>query len=186
MWSSPESITIPSLPAPLNTSMIATQDVDVYVALRFGISASSKNVFSWVIPPRSPVTPHLHPCSYRDEAGAAHMAALWPSDEDIVTQVNPVAAWIVRHHTELYISGDAVVIDVVPVSSSAALRHVDNSTVRGQLAALPSGEAQLPCAAGDTRLQPCGSRTRAIASPAVPGVPPNTASLADGRPLSLR
>jgi len=134
-WNSPESITITSLPEPLSEDMAGSQRVSVTVALRFGTTASQSRAFSWVVPLRPPVTAPSSPCSYRDEAGAAHLAALWPAGADVVTQVNPVDAWVVQHRD----SADAnnmPVSDVVPASSSDTVLHRDNSTVRGQLAAL--------------------------------------------------
>ena len=135
VWNSPESIIITSLPGPLSEDIAGSQLVTVTVALRFGTTASQSRAFSWVVPLRPPVTAPMSPCSYRDEAGAAHVAALWPVADNAVTQVRPVDAWVVQHRRSIN-AGGVLVSDVVPVSSSDALLHEDNSTVRGQLAVL--------------------------------------------------
>jgi len=123
-WTGPEAITINSLPPPRTESADDSQNVVITVVTRTSLQASlPRDVgFSWLLPPRPPVTPPMHPCSYRDESGAAHIMALWPAAGDVVTKVSPVVSWAVA--TLVLQDGQNAPAQLSPLTQGSQLSYV--------------------------------------------------------------
>jgi len=129
--SSSGSITVLSVPSADSRDVDALADAVVTVHLRSGHTASTSmgSGFSYDVAPEAPLTAAAMPCAYRDDSGTARVAWLWEDDD--VTRLTPVTAWVVELSTVPWFRGagdGAIITRVLAADSSAPGEVIVGST----------------------------------------------------------